>query len=123
MIFGKILRNSTNLHYPSDLASGRFGATVLDGETNNISEWHRPPGLRQQVPGPYGRATPTHGTRCTVTQARSHPLAISKLLISFLIFHISTFRSEVVSSPLVVIVCTWGKWRHERKITRAQPRD
>jgi len=33
----------------------------------------------------------------------THPLAISRLLMSFLIFHISTLRSEVVSSPLVVI--------------------
>lgn len=38
--------------------------------------------------------------RATVT----HPRAISKLLMSFLIFHISTLRSEVVSSPLVVIL-------------------
>lgn len=67
-------------------------------------EGHRePPVTKADRKAEYGH------TRRGTTIRHTHPLAISKLLMSFLIFHISTLRSEVVSSPLVVIVDSWEK--------------
>lgn len=64
----------------------------------------RTPSRTTRIPPPCKRSVSREGRRGTRDDGRhTHPLAISRLLISFLIFHISTLRSDVVSSPLVVI--------------------
>jgi len=58
-----------------------------------------------------------HNNKILLYNRFTHPRAISRLLMSFLIFHISTLRSEVVSSPLVVISDECEEY-NERTTTR-----